>query len=145
MNHFYHPVTPSYVFLLCQFAAANYYVINFFISVFTLSTVAILLCIFNFHFNIIGPGQFFWLLLFYKVVFHWSLPDSKSRQVSRTLLSTLAGLNNAVLLIVSTISLISKSPSHYFWRLFQVYHFQLVLLSLSCSTAFLVFWQSLLL
>ena len=36
------------------------------------------------------------------MVFHWSLSDSKSRQVSRTLLSILAVFNNAVVWMVST-------------------------------------------
>ena len=36
------------------------------------------------------------------MVFHWSLSDSKSPQVSRTLLSILAVLNNAVVSMVST-------------------------------------------
>ena len=36
------------------------------------------------------------------MVFHWSLSDSKSPQVSRTLLSILAILNNAVVWMVST-------------------------------------------
>ena len=36
------------------------------------------------------------------MVFHWSLSDSKSPQVSRTLLTILAVLNNAVVWIVST-------------------------------------------
>ena len=36
------------------------------------------------------------------MVFHWSLSDSKSLQVSRTLLSILVVLNNAVLWMVST-------------------------------------------
>ena len=43
-------------------------------------------------------------------VFHRSLSDSKS-QVSRTLLSILADLNNAVVWIVSTSPVISKSSS----------------------------------
>ena len=43
--------------------------------------------------------------------FHWRLSDSKSPQVSRTLLSILANLNNAVVLMISTHSLISKSSS----------------------------------
>ena len=47
------------------------------------------------------------------VVFHWSFSDSKSLQVSRTLLSILADLINAVVRIVSTFSLISKSSSPY--------------------------------
>ena len=43
------------------------------------------------------------------MVFHWSLSDSKSPQVSRTRLSILAVLSNAVVLIVSTRPPISKS------------------------------------
>ena len=45
------------------------------------------------------------------MVFHWSLSDSKFLQVSRTLLSSLADLNNAVVWMVSTRPLISKSSS----------------------------------
>ena len=44
------------------------------------------------------------------MVFHWSLSDSKSPQVSRTRLSILAVLNNAVVWIVSTHPPTSKSP-----------------------------------
>ena len=47
------------------------------------------------------------------MVSHWSLSDSKSLQVSRTLLSILADLNNAVVLMVSTCPLISKSSSPF--------------------------------
>ena len=43
------------------------------------------------------------------MVFHWSLSDSKSPQVSRTRLRILAVLNNAVVWIVSTRQPISKS------------------------------------
>ena len=43
------------------------------------------------------------------MVFHWSLSDSKSPQVSRTLLSILAVFNNAVVWMVSTLPPISKS------------------------------------
>ena len=43
------------------------------------------------------------------MVFHWSLSDSKSPQVSRTLLSILAVLSNAVIWIVSTRPLTPKS------------------------------------
>ena len=43
------------------------------------------------------------------MVFHWSLSDSKSPQVSRTLLSILAVLNNAVVWMVSTRSPTSNS------------------------------------
>ena len=43
------------------------------------------------------------------MVFHWSLSDSKSPQVSRTLLSILAVLNNAVVWMASTRLLTSMS------------------------------------
>ena len=43
------------------------------------------------------------------MVFNWSLSDSKSPQVSRTRLRILAVLSNAVVWIVSTRSLTSKS------------------------------------
>ena len=43
------------------------------------------------------------------MVFHWSLGDSKSPQVSRTLLGILAVFNNAVVRMVSTRSPTSKS------------------------------------
>ena len=47
------------------------------------------------------------------MVFHWSLSDSKSPQVSRTLHSILAVLNNAVVWIVSTRPPTSKSSSPF--------------------------------
>ena len=47
------------------------------------------------------------------MVSHKSLCDSKSLQVSRTLLSIPADLNNAVVWIVSTCPLISKSSRHF--------------------------------
>ena len=43
------------------------------------------------------------------MVFHWSLSDSKSPQVSRTLLSILAVLSNVVIWIASTCLPTSKS------------------------------------
>ena len=46
-------------------------------------------------------------------VFHWSLSDSKSLQVSRTLLSILAVLNNVVVWMVSTRPPTSKSSSSF--------------------------------
>ena len=46
-----------------------------------------------------------------QIVFHWSLRDSKSPQVSMTLLSILADLNNDLFWMVSTCPLISKFPS----------------------------------
>ena len=47
------------------------------------------------------------------MVFHWSLRDSKSPQVSKTLLSILAVLNNGVVWIVSTRPPTSKSSSPF--------------------------------
>ena len=43
------------------------------------------------------------------MVFHWSLSDSKSPQVSRTLLSILDDINNTVVWMIFTRPLISKS------------------------------------
>ena len=45
------------------------------------------------------------------MISHWSLSDNKSPQVSRTLLSILADLNYAVIWMVSTRPVISKSSS----------------------------------
>ena len=50
---------------------------------------------------------------FWLIVFHWSLSDSKFPQVSRTLLSILAFLNNAIVWIVSTRPPTSKSSSPF--------------------------------
>ena len=47
------------------------------------------------------------------MVFHWILSDSKSPQVSRTLLSILAVLNNAVVWMVSTSPPTPKSSSPF--------------------------------
>ena len=47
------------------------------------------------------------------MVFHWSLSESKSPQVSRTLLSILAVLNNAVVWMVSTRPPTTKSSSPF--------------------------------
>ena len=47
------------------------------------------------------------------MVFHWSLNDSKSPQVSRTFHSILVVLNNAVVWIVSTRPPTSKSSSPF--------------------------------
>ena len=47
------------------------------------------------------------------MVFYWSLSDSKSPQVSTTLLSILADLDNSVIWIVTTLPLISKSSSSF--------------------------------
>ena len=47
------------------------------------------------------------------MIFHWSLKESKSPQVSRTLLSILAVINNAVVWMVSTRPPTSKSSSPF--------------------------------
>ena len=47
------------------------------------------------------------------MVFHWSLSDSKSPQVSRTLLSILAVLNNVLVWMISTRPPTSKSSSPF--------------------------------
>ena len=47
------------------------------------------------------------------MAFHWSLSDNKSPQVSRTLLSILAVLNDVVVWMVSTRPPISKSSSSF--------------------------------
>ena len=47
------------------------------------------------------------------MVFYWSLSNSKSPQVSRTLLNILADHNNPVVWMVSSLPLISKSSSPF--------------------------------
>ena len=47
------------------------------------------------------------------MVFHWSLSDSKSSQISRTLLGILTDLNNAVVWMISTRPFNSRSSSLY--------------------------------
>ena len=59
------------------------------------------------------------------MVFHWSLSNSKSHHISKTLLSILADLKNAVVWTVSTRPLISWSSSPY-----TNYYYQLLLLLL---------------
>ena len=60
--------------------------------------------ILSYHLLVQGFSQEYQL-----IVFHWSLSDSKSPQVSRTLLSILANLRNAVVWMVFTRLLIFKS------------------------------------
>ena len=59
--------------------------------------------------------------VFVFAVFHWRLRDSKSSQVSRTLLGILADLNNSVIMMVMARPLISKSSSEQskFWEIIQ--------------------------
>ena len=47
------------------------------------------------------------------MVFHWSLSDSKSPQVSRTLLGILAVFNNVIVWMVSTCPPTPKSSSPF--------------------------------
>ena len=73
------------------------------------------------------------------MVSHWSLSDLKSPQVSRTLLSILTDLNNAVGWMVSTRLLLFPSPPvpvPFLWWLYQKHQLQLVSPPLSCSTIF---------
>ena len=69
------------------------------------------------------------------MVFPWSLSNSKSPQVSRTLLGILANLNDVDLMMFNC-SLISNLPFllPILWGLFQVHQLQLPLPSPSCST-----------
>ena len=53
------------------------------------------------------------IIIIYSLVFHWSLSDSKSPQVSRTLFSILAVFNNTVVWMVSTRPPTSKSSSPF--------------------------------
>ena len=48
------------------------------------------------------------------MVFHWSLSDNKSPQILGTLLNILADFNNAVVFMVCTRPLISKSSSFFY-------------------------------
>ena len=88
-----------------------------YISVTTYPTFAILLSLIYSRFDmIISYGvvlccysERFCLLM----VFLWSLSDSKSPQVFRTLLSIMAVLNNAIVWIVSTLPPTSKSSSPF--------------------------------
>ena len=72
------------------------------------------------------------------MVFHRNLSDSKSPQVSRTLLSILADLNSAVVWMVSSRLLISKSSSPRTSLLVNVRSVPITIdiTSLSCSTVF---------
>ena len=78
-----------------------------FVSITTYSISIILLSYYYYYY------YYHYLLLesfshqFYLMVFHWSLSDSKSPQVSRTL------LNNVVVLMVSTRPLISESSCRF--------------------------------
>ena len=75
------------------------------------ASLALTTMIFRYHYYYILRKSFYhqcWLILF-----HLSLTYSKSPQVSRTLLSILAVLNNVVVLMISTCPLISKSSNPF--------------------------------
>ena len=77
------------------------------------------------------------------MVFHWSLSDSISPQVSRTLHSILAVLNNVVDWMVSTCPHTSKSSSLFNNSLVTVSRAPIMIgiMSHSCSIFFSVAWQ----
>ena len=64
---------------------------------------------FNYYYLLFESFSYQRLLMF----IHWSLSDSKSPQVSRTLLSILTDLNNVVVWTASTRPVISKSFSPF--------------------------------
>ena len=76
------------------------------------------------------------------MVFHWSLSDSKSPQVSRTLLSILAVLSNAVIWIVSTRPPTSKSSRayYYYYYYLRVFFFCFFFTSVLSDGLSLEFW-----
>ena len=77
------------------------------------------------------------------MVFRWSLSDSKSPQVSRTLLSIMSILNNAVVCIVSTRPPTSKSSSPFSNSLFAESKAPITIgIIVTCmSHRFLKFWN----
>ena len=82
------------------------------------------------------------------MVFHWSLKDIKSPQVSRTLFSILIDLNNAVVWMVSTCPQISQWPScfiAFFSSLarseyLSFFSFSLIFILWSTGTAIIIFF-----
>ena len=71
MDRLSHLVMFNLVFLLCQFAAFAYYVINYFIFVSTSTTLASPLGVINFHFNIISVNDIT-LCYYQKKLAYWS-------------------------------------------------------------------------
>ena len=76
------------------------------------------------------------------MVFPWCLSDSKSPQVSSTLLTILDELNNAVVWMVSTCPLISKSSNH-FTNLFVTVPSKPVITGITVTFTFHNFFSSL--
>ena len=114
--------TQPYLFLLlllCPFTTFAYHGINCFISVSSLPTLTILQ---RNHFSLWykwSLWNYYYLLISifshqcWLIVFYWGLSDSKSPQVSRTRLSILVVLNDAVVWMVSTRLITSKSSSPF--------------------------------
>ena len=78
------------------------------------------------------------------VLFHRSINDRKSPQISRTLLNIQANFINLMVGMVSILLWICYSYGHfsYLFGLFQAYQLQFVTPPTSCSTVFpLVLWQ----
>ena len=77
------------------------------------------------------------------MVFHWSLSDSKSPQVSRTLLSILAVLNNVVVWMVPTRPPTSKSSSPFSDPLVTEPKAPITIgvIVIACSIVFSIPWQ----
>ena len=95
-----------FLFLTIHFLIfSNFYFVSFFI--FLPSFLFLLLLLFLLIYSL----EFSTSVL--AMVFHWSLSDSKSPQVSRTLLSILTTLNNAVVWMVSIHPSTSRSSSPF--------------------------------
>ena len=73
------------------------------------------------------------------MVFHWSLSDSKSLQVSRTLLCILAVLNDAIVWMVSTRLPASKSSRPFYNPLVTVPKSQITI-GIFVTFMYIVFW-----
>ena len=74
--------------------------------------------------------------------FHWNLSDSKSPQVSKTLLSILTDLNNGIVWIVSTRPFISKSSSPFINPLVTVPKIP-IMIGINVTFMFHIFFNSL--
>ena len=94
VDHLVYPVVSSLIRFLRLVTAFAYYVIDRFLSITTWPTLAILLRLVYSCFYFISLRVF--LHQCKLMVFHWSLNGTKSPQISRTLLSILADLKNAV-------------------------------------------------
>ena len=117
MNRLPYSVVSCLIIFLRQFSAFAYYVVDRIVSITRNLTLAIFLRFIHFCFNIYHYYYhccwyyYYWSFSHQRklMVFHWRLSDSKSPQVSRTLLSILAVFNNAVVWMVSSRAPTSKS------------------------------------